>query len=289
MISVKNLEGFDYTQFDTYAELENMFLSLPSKIKKEVIGQDDSGRNVYGLEVGNPDKPCFFVVSGIHGDHEWRNAHIFSEFLKFLVNPPKSHAQLVQKILNKVHFYVIGYACPYGYENPSYYNGNGVNLNYNFDYMWSTDDENSGDYPFSEKESQIVRDTFWRKRPFWCHDAHIRGFQDIDAFRYSNVDVSMHEGMYADMVTSFVSNTGSQIPINPYYADRGSVRGWAASQTAPDGMPVVSIIYEPGMYIGDREMAKRTLNHLLITSLYASLWTFDKKQKMFNSDIYKRL
>lgn len=140
----------------------------------------DGSNRVYGLRYGDSSKPVLFLVGVLHGLHEWPNAYILRQFMSYLVNPPASAALQVSQILAQYQVYCIPCANPFGYINNDYKNANGVNLNRNFNAFWEIYDDDGepgtkGTAPFSEIETQIVRDKVLALKPCGFTDFHIWG------------------------------------------------------------------------------------------------------------------
>jgi hypothetical protein len=101
------------------------------------------------------------IIGGIHGGYEWNTVVLVSETLKYLQENPTL-------VPDGVTLYVIPCANPDGYATShgldGRVNGNGVDLNRNWDYQWQptathgTRPVNAGTHPFSEPETAALRD-----------------------------------------------------------------------------------------------------------------------------------
>ena len=102
------------------------------------------------------------IAAGVHGGYEWNTVVLVSETLKHLQANPNLIPQ-------NVTLYVIPCANPDGYaagtdRDVARMNGNGVDLNRNWDYQWQvtathgTRPVNAGTGPFSEPETAALRD-----------------------------------------------------------------------------------------------------------------------------------
>jgi murein tripeptide amidase MpaA len=101
------------------------------------------------------------IIGAIHGGYEWNTVVLVSETLKYLQEDPTL-------VPDGVTLYAIPCANPDGYAASrgldGRVNGNGVDLNRNWDYQWQptathgTRPVNAGTHPFSEPETEALRD-----------------------------------------------------------------------------------------------------------------------------------
>jgi len=127
----------------------------------ETIGTSVQGRPlvVYRLGTG-PIKRA--LIGAIHGGYEWNTAELMTATLKHLRDQP-------DLIPPELTLYILPIANPDGYAagtDPivARMNGNGVDLNRNWDYRWrmrathGTRPVSAGTEPFSEPETRAIRD-----------------------------------------------------------------------------------------------------------------------------------
>lgn len=133
-------------------------------VTKKTLGKDESGQyNIYKytFEPENYSK-TLLITACIHGNE---NTGFFNlcQFLPILVNEWEKYPQF--KYLRKnVRLIVVPIVNPWGFANRERENINNVDLNRNFDYNWQagkgtdpTKANYKGSKPFSEKESQLMR------------------------------------------------------------------------------------------------------------------------------------
>lgn len=141
------------------------------KAEKNTLGKDASGKDIneYVFSVGdynsgtvrgnkdNVQKPKFLILSGIHGDERaavFAVEKFFEDFVAGLNLPSYFKEGAI--------FKVIPVANPYGFDNKTHLNKNGVNLNRNFDYQWDKNNEDGvlnthiGSSAASEAETKVI-------------------------------------------------------------------------------------------------------------------------------------
>ncbi len=139
---------------------------LPSFSELITYGVSFEGRPliVYRLGYGNSAR---LIVGAIHGGYEWNTVHVISDTLAYFEENP-------EELPSDVTLYLIPCANPDGYvagTDPivARMNGNGVDLNRNWDYEWQqmathgTRPVKAGSEPFSEPETRALRDLILEK------------------------------------------------------------------------------------------------------------------------------
>lgn len=104
-------------------------------------------------------KPKVIIVAGEHG-FEKANAFGLYYFVKDLAEN-YINSDVLTYLRAHVDFLIIPFANPYGFDNDDYLNANGVNINRNYSVDWvytATGTNASGDAPFDQPETQIIRD-----------------------------------------------------------------------------------------------------------------------------------
>jgi hypothetical protein len=123
-------------------------------------GRSFNNNPLYAYRLGNGSS-VRMIVGGIHGGYEWNTVELVSETLKYLSENPAS-------VPPTVTLYLIPCANPDGYKAGTdavvgRMNGNGVDLNRNWDYQWQmtathgTRPVKAGGYAFSEPETQSLK------------------------------------------------------------------------------------------------------------------------------------
>lgn len=148
---------------------EPLRIANPSYISRTTLGLDQSGTyNVYRYELTPQNYTKTIIVSaGTHGN-EYTASFALARFIYHLVNDWKKYPQLTY-IRKNVRLIVHPINNPHSFANNKRQNANGVDLNRNMAYLWDyitgASFQVGGTYykgtaPFSEKESQYLRDSF---------------------------------------------------------------------------------------------------------------------------------
>ncbi len=124
-------------------------------------GTSAGGRPLHAYRLGTGPS-VHAIIGAIHGGYEWSTAVLVSKTLEYLQDNPGL-------IPDTVTLYIIPCANPDGYVTgfgtlKGRMNGNGVDLNRNWDYQWQptathgTRPVDTGTGPFSEPETAALRD-----------------------------------------------------------------------------------------------------------------------------------
>ena len=185
-----SLQGGINGRFHSYAELERELLALQdsySHIARVIdLGDSLEGRNIYALKISDnvyqdeQEAELFFV--GCHHAREWISVEVPFLLGKYLVENYETNSQ-VKDLVDQCEIWIVPLLNPDGLEYSIHFyrywrknrrdNGDGsfgVDLNRNYSFNWGLDNEGSspfpsstvyrGTSPFSEPETQIIRDLF---------------------------------------------------------------------------------------------------------------------------------
>jgi len=176
--------------FHSYAELERDLMALadtyPELAQVIDIGDSLEQRNIYALKisdnVGIQENEASAIFLGCHHAREWISVEVSYLLGKYLVENYDTNAD-VKRLVNNCEIWIVPLVNPDGLEYSIHFyrywrknmrdNGDGtfgVDLNRNYGYMWGHDNLGSspdpasevyrGGSPFSEPESQAIRDLF---------------------------------------------------------------------------------------------------------------------------------
>ena len=274
MIKIPQLNSEGFTKYSTYQEFAKTF-DIDGWTKFDLGVCSDGVNHVYGLMYGDTTKPTIFIEGSLHGGHEWRCGHWLLQFAKIISNPSGlPQAELIYQMTSKLSFFIIPCANPFGYENNSYVNANGVNLNRNFDLYWDEfvgqegTPQYKGPAPFSEPESRMVRDAVTELKPILFIAAHTWGGYN-GAMIEVDVPSRKYEVHVSDVRDSIRLTIDRDDILHRAVGPRPTSAAWAGNQLDRSGRSTMGIVLEPGSEEVEKEQARIGINGLMLFSLYA--------------------
>ena len=151
-----------------YAIYDDLVARYPDYVTKTEISVDESGFPVYRYDFKPHTSttwthaiPKIVFTSGVHG-HEVSSIYATATFFKELVDK-WTEKEVLRMLRWNIHFVVVPLVNPWGFENATRKNFNGVDLNRNFPTGWTynsdtTSQNYAGESPLSEVGSQIMND-----------------------------------------------------------------------------------------------------------------------------------
>lgn len=194
--SLEIVRGNFYNFDNLSSELKSIQSRFKNIVDLQTIGRTSEGRDIFCIKIGHPseskNKPALMSLFAEHsGEHE--TTSLAMGFTKFLINNYEKDTRITA-ILNEKDIYVVPMMNPDGVEydlsgevkpftwrknrRPITQDAYGVDLNRNWGYMWDAPVPKSlekqlnnpkdlyyhGDSPFSELETQAVRDFLFTHR-----------------------------------------------------------------------------------------------------------------------------
>lgn len=184
-ISIKGgINGDFHSYWETEQELMALEQNHPDLAKLYDLGDSLEGRNIYALKisdnVGSEEEEAEALFLGCHHAREWIAVEVPLYLAKHLLEQYGSDPK-VKTLVDNAEIWIVPIVNPDGLEYSihgyRYWRKNrrfnadgsyGVDLNRNYGYNWGLDDEGSspdpnsavyrGPAPFSEPETQIIRD-----------------------------------------------------------------------------------------------------------------------------------
>ena len=160
---------------ETY--LKWLWSEYPDVTNLRTIGDSETGRNIYVLEISDyagsyqntvENEPAVLVNGGIHG-HEQIGVGVPMKLAEYLLqvyydeyDGEITQAEIEQAvyIIENIKLHIMPAVNPDGLQASSRYNDNNVDLNRNFDWNRDEYDSNNGGFAFDQSESAAIRDDF---------------------------------------------------------------------------------------------------------------------------------
>ncbi len=168
-------------------------------------------RHVYGLKISdNPlaeedEIVCFFV--GCHHGNEDISAEVPMYFLNYVFTNYGVNPDVTYWVDNR-EIWVIPLLNPDGYVNNSRYNANNVDINRNYSFHWGQSATNYGPFPFSEVETQVVRDLNLAHHFTIDHSYHSYGEEILYPFAWAANHPSPDNAFYVEMTGAMAAYNG---------------------------------------------------------------------------------
>jgi hypothetical protein len=146
----------------TFNQIKNIADSLvaayPSICKKVIFGQSASFEELAALKISDnvdvdENEPEILFDGGIHGDEVGGSQNVIM-FARDLCRDYGTN-QTITDLINNREIWLYYCVNPWGRNNMSRYNVNGVDINRDFGYMWGY--EGGSSFPFSQPESKALR------------------------------------------------------------------------------------------------------------------------------------
>lgn len=151
-----NLRTYDeHVQF-----MQDLVASHPGLAQMISLGDSVDGRPLWAMRITGPagDKPGVMYHGAEHGN-EQATASVVAYAADYLLTNYGSDTQATA-LVDDVEWFLLPIMNPDGYENYERFNAHGVDLNRNWGGPGSGEDPNGGPYPFSEPETQEMRDFY---------------------------------------------------------------------------------------------------------------------------------
>lgn len=279
MIKIEKLISPKYSH-ENYNTFTERYSDLEEVQINDLGKSEDPEKNIYGIRHGDlENKPCIFLVGSIHGS-EWESAYWTLFFMEMIANPQKAPHTLreyFRYLKDKYSFYAVPVANPWGFENMSRTNYNGVDANRDYDDK-------------SQKEIQIITEKFSEIKPVLFFDNHLANI-NYHSFGTAN---STCERVFYEFKKSIRlilrDNTIDFYPLGGFESSApGTGREWASKQDNIRGTKTISVLLEGFRSLEQesylQEKATFGINALLIFCLYVDIYLTFGIQNPLNSDI----
>jgi carboxypeptidase T len=304
-------------QYHTYEETVSLLQELagrfPELAQVFTIGKSIEGRDLWMIKISDrvqadESEPIIFI-SGCHHAREWISVEIPLLFIRHLLENYAGDQQ-VRKVVDGAQIFVIPIQNPDGFEYSIHtyrmwrknrrYNQNldwGVDTNRNYGFMWGIDDQGSspypfdavyrGPYPFSEPETQAIKDFLLQNPPSGALNFHNFSQLILYPWGYTAVptpdDVEMKE-IARNMSEMIYRVNGRMYEYGPgattIYPTNGDADDWIY---ATFGVPSYTIELPPELFIEggfftSSEMIQSVFNEQVPAMMYFVQYIIDRTE-----------
>jgi hypothetical protein len=175
------------------------------------LGTTVGNRHVWAMKVSdNPMEEedeivCYYV--GCHHGNEKISEEIPMYFLGYLFDNYGVDPNVTYWVENR-EIWVLPLLNPDGFSNNNRYNSNGVDLNRNYSFHWGESAYAYGPYPFSEVETQAVRDLNLAHHFTTSHSYHSYGEIILYPFAWASNRPSPDNAFYEEIVWAMAAANG---------------------------------------------------------------------------------
>lgn len=240
-----------YTMHELNEIADSLATNFPSICTKQLIGTSSASDPIYALKISDNSsadeaEPELLFDGGIHGD-EIGGPENLIRFARDLcigygVTP------LITECVNNAETWIIYAINPYGRNNMTRYNANGIDINRDCGYMWNGEGNSTG--AFSQPETRIIRNMLLEHQ-FVMHLSYHSGTEFI-SYPWSYRESLCPDNANHDyLAQQYASNSGySNIPLGPgftgMYAINGSTKDFGYGSTGAISWSVeISVSKQP--------------------------------------------
>jgi len=168
-------------------------------------------RHVYGMKISdNPlseeDEIVNFFV-GCHHGNEKISEEVPMYFLNYILSNYGTNPDVTFWVDNR-EIWVIPLVNPDGFFNNNRYNANNVDINRNYSFHWGQSASNYGPYPFSEVETQAVRNLNLAHHFTTAHSYHSYGEEILYPFAWAANHPSPDNPFFVEMTNAMAAYNG---------------------------------------------------------------------------------
>lgn len=221
-------DGF-HSYEETKVFLHGIASRFPNITRLDSIGASVESRGLWAIKISdNPetdeDEPCFLVEGCIHGN-ENHSLEICLFFIQYLVENYGSIPEVDYWIDNR-EIWVVPLLNPDGHERNVRQNVNNVDLNRNFGYWWSFTASNYGAAPFSEPETQAIRDLAATIKPYGSLAFHTSGRVILYPWAYISEPRSPDDALFIETAKQMIDSINVSEPSIQYSYRRSGSWYW---------------------------------------------------------------
>lgn len=205
--------------YDRFVDLMRQTAEACPALSLQAEGPCSDGREMYSLRYGDPKRPAIFLGAAVHG-WEWENSYGLLRLAELL-----GAGEDLGLDPEALHWVIMPVQNPWGFDNFTRQNGDGVDLNRNFDHGWEDypmpqdvaipwDYNYKGSRPASARETRVIQGIIDDLRPVGLLDFHTAHYILMPASGCDEKLVaSIHEEIKGRLADRFVC----QAPYNGEY------------------------------------------------------------------------
>lgn len=227
---LKNIGTLDY-----YAMYDALMAEYPQYIKKTFLGNDGDGVPINKYEFKPVDVPevkneypRIFINTGTHGSEKMPIWTVY-KFFELLCKEWQTHS-ILEELRFQVHFVVIPIVCPYGVENHTRKNKNGVDLVRNYPGAWEagTTDPNASTYRGSNALSELEAVHVYRTYKSYNHWDYVVDFHNFSTNPDENKNfwVAGTDSLTRDAGQIFLRKITAELSKEHDFVDADTALGW---------------------------------------------------------------
>lgn len=312
-------ESKNYDEYILYLEE----LSKGGILSMETIGESFEGRNIYSFRFGidssspNPDKQDIFLI-GLQHAREWTTFKIILQLASYLNNNYEVDER-IKNLYNNCELILIPFLNPDGFEytrtTDSLWRKNrrensdgtvGVDLNRNYDFEFysenritdTSSEQYSGDEPFSEPETQALRELLSQSEAGGLIDFHAHWQMIFYPWAYTK-DKSDDDDLFQMISLFFKESIYSYYNEEYGYGQPSNYIGYSVGGSLIDytyaiyDIPSFAIELRPksnienGFYISDEEI-EQNFNEIIDSVIKFSEISCKEDWRELDSDIIKK-
>ncbi|NOZ60445.1 MAG: DUF2817 domain-containing protein [Calditrichaeota bacterium] len=226
-------EGAALDGFHNYAEtrefLHQIARDYPAITRLDSLGASVQNRGLWALKISdNPDadedEPCLLIEGCIHGN-ENHALEVCLYFIQYMVENYGVNPEVTHWVENR-EIWVVPLVNPDGHEAQRRYNANNVDLNRNFGYWWGFTASRYGSAPFSEPETQAIRDLALRIKPYGSLAFHTSGRVILYPWAYRSTPVAPDDALFQETARELVDSINVVDPSIQYDFRRSGTWYW---------------------------------------------------------------
>ena len=223
---IRGVPGGYYTVAELNEIADSLANSFPEICTKQLIGYSSFSDPIYILKISDnsavdENEPELMFDGGIHGD-EIGGPENLIRFARDLCLDYGTVPEITDAV-NNAEIWILYCVNPYGRNNMTRYNSNGIDINRDFGYMWGG--EGGSMAPFSQPESKIIRGLLLSHH-FVIHISYHSGTEFISYPWSYRADLCPDEPNHNYLASQYASNSGyTNIPYEPGFTGMYPING----------------------------------------------------------------